>query len=234
MEFVYLLILHIFGDFIFQSDKTAVKKNESRKYFIIHSLLYALPFLTIIIVSDSFLISIIEFLFIAFSHAIVDLIRIKISEKFEKINKVVSFIIDQFIHIIIIYSMSEMIYFKEVFIKYVEYKNLYIIMVYILVYLVCTTPAAVFIKNIFLQMEFQKDSDELVKSGYYIGILERVIILTLGLMGEIGAIGFVIAAKSIARFKQLEDKRFAEKYLFGTLLSTLISLACVGYVKLFL
>ena len=234
MEFVYLLILHIFGDFIFQSDKTAVKKNESRKYFIIHSLLYALPFLTIIIVSDSFLISIIAFLIITLTHAIVDLIRIKISEKFEKINKVVSFIIDQLIHIIIIYSMSLMICFNQVFIKYVEYKNLYIIMVYILVYLVCTTPAAIFIKNIFLQMEFQKDSDELVKSGYYIGILERVIILTLGLMGEIGAIGFVIAAKSIARFKQLEDKRFAEKYLFGTLLSTLISLACVGYVKLFL
>lgn len=234
MEFVYLLILHIFGDFIFQSDKTAVKKNESRKYFIIHSFLYALPFLTIIIVSDSLLISIIAFLFITLTHAIVDLIRIKISEKFEKINKVVSFIIDQLIHIIIIYSMSLMICFNQVFIKYVEYKNLYIIMVYILVYLVCTTPAAIFIKNIFLQMEFQKDSDELVKSGYYIGILERVIILTLGLMGEIGAIGFVIAAKSIARFKQLEDKRFAEKYLFGTLLSTLISLACVGYVKLFL
>jgi len=39
------------------------------------------------------------------------------------------------------------------------------------------------------------------------------------------AIGYVIAAKSIARFKKLEeDKQFGEYYLAGTLLSVLIAL----------
>jgi hypothetical protein len=51
--------------------------------------------------------------------------------------------------------------------------------------------------------------------------------LMLGLSGQVGAIGFVIAAKSLARFKQLEDKDFAERYLLGTLLSVLIALVCI-------
>ncbi|HZK72111.1 MAG TPA: DUF3307 domain-containing protein, partial [Clostridia bacterium] len=66
-----------------------------------------------------------------------------------------------------------------------------------------------------------------IKSGYLIGVLERVIILTLGLNGQIGAIGFVLAAKSLARFNQLNDKSFAEKYLVGTLLSVAIALFCI-------
>ncbi len=62
--------------------------------------------------------------------------------------------------------------------------------------------------------------------GAVIGILEREIILTLSLLGQFAAIGFVITAKSIARFKQLEDKDFAEKYLIGTLTSAFIAIGC--------
>ena len=46
-------------------------------------------------------------------------------------------------------------------------------------------------------------------------------------MGQLGAIGFVLAAKSLARFKQLDDRDFAEKYLVGTLLSVLIALLSI-------
>lgn len=63
--------------------------------------------------------------------------------------------------------------------------------------------------------------------GSLIGILEREIILMLGLMQQFGAIGFVLTAKSLARYKQLEDKDFAEKYLVGTLLSAFIAIGCV-------
>ncbi len=65
--------------------------------------------------------------------------------------------------------------------------------------------------------------DEVERMGFWIGVLEREIILILGVFGQYGAIGFVLTAKSIARYKQLEDKKFAEKYLIGTLLSALIS-----------
>ncbi len=57
--------------------------------------------------------------------------------------------------------------------------------------------------------------------GRTIGVLERFIIFTLVLFGQWGALGFVIAAKSIARFKELENQSFADYYLMGTLASVL-------------
>lgn len=53
-----------------------------------------------------------------------------------------------------------------------------------------------------------------------IGILERLLVCTFALLGEFGAIAFVITAKSIARYgKMKDDKVFAEIYLVGTLAS---------------
>ena len=56
-------------------------------------------------------------------------------------------------------------------------------------------------------------------SGAVIGALERALVALLILNGHFGAVGFVIAAKGLARFKKLEDKCFAEYFLVGTLLS---------------
>ena len=64
-----------------------------------------------------------------------------------------------------------------------------------------------------------------VAAGKYIGILERILILTLTVTGNISAISVVFAAKSIARFSELSNKQFAEYYLVGTLLSFLLALA---------
>ena len=55
--------------------------------------------------------------------------------------------------------------------------------------------------------------------GSAIGIIERLLISALVLAGGMLAIGLVIAAKTLARFKQLDDRDFAEYYLLGTLAS---------------
>jgi hypothetical protein len=55
--------------------------------------------------------------------------------------------------------------------------------------------------------------------GSTIGILERLLICVFVLTGTDVAIGFVVAAKTLARFKQLDDREFAEYYLLGTLAS---------------
>lgn len=64
-----------------------------------------------------------------------------------------------------------------------------------------------------------------VAAGKYIGILERFLIMTLTVTGNISAIGVVFAAKSIARFSEFSNKHFAEYYLVGTLLSVVLALA---------
>lgn len=73
--------------------------------------------------------------------------------------------------------------------------------------------------------------------GATIGALERLLIVAFVLVNAEAAVGFVIAAKTIARFKQLDDRGFAEYYLLGTLasvsvafLSAVIAKAALGTI----
>jgi len=61
-------------------------------------------------------------------------------------------------------------------------------------------------------------------AGRMIGMLERGIILTFSFFGNFAAVSFVFLAKSMARFRQLENRQFAEYYLIGTLLSFFFAL----------
>ncbi|WP_214851120.1 DUF3307 domain-containing protein [Exiguobacterium sp. s193] len=70
--------------------------------------------------------------------------------------------------------------------------------------------------------------------GRYIGLVERAIIVILVAVNAVGAIGFVIALKALARFKQFEDRRFAEYYIIGSLLSILSALLCGLAIQLVL
>lgn len=63
------------------------------------------------------------------------------------------------------------------------------------------------------------------RRGRTIGILERGLLILFVVFEAYGAIGFVLAGKSIARFKELEDRDFGEAYLVGTLASTLLAVA---------
>jgi hypothetical protein len=60
--------------------------------------------------------------------------------------------------------------------------------------------------------------------GATIGVLERLLIVAFMMTGAQAAVGFVVAAKTIARFRQLDDRRFAEYYLLGTLASVSVAL----------
>lgn len=79
--------------------------------------------------------------------------------------------------------------------------------------------------------EMQKKG--LRNAGAVIGILERALTLTLILAGEYTAIALIFAAKSLARFNDLNNREFAEYYLIGTLSSILVAVvtgAVAGYV----
>jgi hypothetical protein len=59
--------------------------------------------------------------------------------------------------------------------------------------------------------------------GETIGVLERLLVVIFVLGGAGVAVGLVIAAKTIARFRQLDDRAFAEYYLLGTLASVSVA-----------
>nr|WP_243108703.1 DUF3307 domain-containing protein [Clostridium rectalis] len=60
--------------------------------------------------------------------------------------------------------------------------------------------------------------------GFIIGILERIFILIVMCIGQPQMIGFVLTAKSIARFKKLDDSSFAEYFIMGTFLSFIMAI----------
>lgn len=67
------------------------------------------------------------------------------------------------------------------------------------------------------------------RSGALIGNLERILILLFVVLSQYEAIGFLIAAKSILRFKETSEGEKSEYVLCGTLLSLAISLV-IGLV----
>src|SRR5436853_396446 len=78
-------------------------------------------------------------------------------------------------------------------------------------------------------LQMRRDEDRTagaieISRGRAIGALERALALTLVLLGQYAAVGWIIAAKSLARFKALEDREFAEYFLIGTLASFLLAL----------
>ncbi|MBS1767147.1 MAG: hypothetical protein JST05_07080 [Acidobacteria bacterium] len=69
----------------------------------------------------------------------------------------------------------------------------------------------------------QPSPAEEYRRGRIIGMLERTLVFALVLGGQYGALGFVMAAKALARFKNLDEQDFAEYFLVGTLLSVTIA-----------
>lgn len=242
-----ILLGHIIGDFYVQTDKIAEKKKVLMKYMILHCFIYTIVigvgfYVLIRDIVGTLVISGIIFL----SHLIIDLIKRKYDRKVTK-YEYINFLIDQTIHIVALFLIS--LISKELFCFPISGNlmmnnlNMKMYIVVTLAFFVCWKPAAIFISLVFkiipetIEQSNQKEGTnkkieiEGVKIGSWIGILEREIILILGLMGQFGAIGFVLTAKSLARFKQLENKSFAEKYLVGTLLSAFTAIVCIAICK---
>jgi Protein of unknown function (DUF3307) len=72
----------------------------------------------------------------------------------------------------------------------------------------------------------QESPEELRNAGLYIGWLERFLVITAVLVQSPAMIGLILTGKSIARFPELKQARFAEYFLIGTFLS--ISIALLG------
>jgi hypothetical protein len=67
--------------------------------------------------------------------------------------------------------------------------------------------------------------------GKWIGYLERTIVYILIITGNFSTIGFVIAVKALSRFKELENKEFAEYFIVGTMASMIITIVISLFVK---
>ena len=82
--------------------------------------------------------------------------------------------------------------------------------------------------------EKEVETSGLRGAGMVIGIVERIMVLTFVLVDHYTAITVIFAAKSIARFNELKDRKMAEYYLIGTLSSITFALLAGIVVRAFL
>jgi hypothetical protein len=86
-------------------------------------------------------------------------------------------------------------------------------------------------RKFLVQRDLQPGRGNLRGGGFYIGILERSLVMAAVLLGRYEFIGFLFAAKSVARFPEMRDGHlFAEYFLVGTLTS--LSIAIFGSLLL--
>lgn len=240
------IIAHLLADFFFQTADMANRKKKEGKSLLLHSFLYFFIFLLAYLLVIDLQYLYIPLLVLSAFHILIDFFKEKIEIKFienssRKSIFFTSFLIDQSLHFLTILFVYYYFRLEEhgnaFYSLYQNSKNFHNGTFYVLMFLIVLSPTSVFIKKMFLlipQKRMKEVMNENLRIGSLIGQLERIIIVLFLLNDQYGAIGLVLTAKSIARFKQMEDKDFAEKYLVGTLASLLIALLTTMFLKNYL
>ena len=240
MNFCQLLLLqvfaHVLADFVFQSEHWARHKNKKgrkSKYLKYHILIvfllsWLLSFQTLFVMGS---------LLITGFHFLLDALK-KHIEKITITGKNLFgrhiFFIDQFLHLLVI---SAAVYFYSVYFPLKPWFTIPLNCYHLAIlfsYVLCLKPSNILIKEIFQAYAiklpsgpsvagYEKAADkrepkELPNAGKLIGNAERIISLTLILIDQFAPVGFLIAAKSIIRYKE-SDITKTEYVLIGTLLS---------------
>ncbi len=66
--------------------------------------------------------------------------------------------------------------------------------------------------------------EQMKNAGLYIGWLERLLVVSAVVLRSPALMGLILTGKSIARFPEMKEPKFAEYFLIGTLLSLAIAL----------
>lgn len=215
-----LILAHILGDFFLQWSGIVKQKNQKKwgaPLLYIHGIIHFL--LLILLVGLKYWVAA---TIITMLHIIIDGIKVSAQNNH---NKQRMFFIDQALHLLVILTVW-LFLFKENLYEIPFLLNRYTLTI-IIAYLFLTRPAGFIIsqalshwtQEISYEGEIEKS---LPKAGWYIGMLERILVLTFVLIGQWGAIGFLMAAKSIFRFGDLtraKDRKLTEYIVIGTFLS---------------
>ncbi len=233
-----LLIAHFISDFMLQSKQCAEKKTKYLRYLWLHAFIYGCVVGVAAFVWMPVHIAWIPVVVIAASHLAIDALRIWLDKQYETpVFGFGSFVIDQVLHVGIICAMVWKfdlgIHTRAWISTWPGPVSLEEILRYLLLFVVILQPASVFVQKVTLCATGEKHTQGKREPavGNIIGKLERIIIAILVLCGEIGAIGFVLTAKSLARYKQLNEQGFAERYLVGTLSSTAVAIIAALVLK---
>ena len=229
-----LLLAHVLTDFVFQNKKMVEHKRTHKAsswYLYVHSVLAGVLTYVILQQWSSFLVPIL----IVISHFLIDLWKLH-----QKEDNLKYFLLDQFFHIIML--VLAWLYlthnFSNVFSEIRSFFSSTEKLAILIGYLVVIFPVGFIIGKATerwqQEIAIEEEQSSLKKAGRYIGIFERILVLTFILSSNFSAIGFLIGAKSILRFSDSKGARKQTEYvLIGTLMSFAICIA-VGLLIMYI
>lgn len=218
-----LLLAHLVGDFLLQRKAWIIQKQEKRwkaPGLYLHVLIIGL--LTYIL--SGFYFNFWIPLLVMLTHLIADIWKSATNDNAK------AFILDQLVHLLVLITAWYLYIFPDITtlawttgllnnIPFLTILTAYIFVIW---------PSGYLIAKITKSWQNEVDVNKgLNDAGRWIGMIERVLILTFVLVNQYTGIGFLIAAKSILRFgdiKNPENRKEAEYILIGTMISFIVAI----------
>ncbi len=229
---VKLLFAHLLSDFILQTKQMCRGKKKEGwikcRYQIFHGLIHAVMTYLFIAQWNNWLIPIIIFI----THLSMDFLKSTYLK-----DQLQTFIIDQLFHVSVIFILWLFLYNNNGFLwEWISnnWGNVHLWCI-VTAYLLILKPTSIFL-NLFIKRWTPEENrtQSLPNAGKWIGYLERILILTFILTGNMEGVGFLLATKSIFRFGELnkaKDIKITEYVLIGTFASFTIAIL-IGFVIL--
>ena len=209
-----LLTAHVVGDFYLQSDKYCKRKEQLKiksPFLYIHSVIIGLLSWAFVPFTDFWIFALI----IGGTHLLIDTMKTYMCKELWP------FLTDQLAHILILCFIScQYIPTSRLPIQSIDFLDTLSIPLFVFAILCCLKPTNILIKLILGKYKIgDTESCQSIKNaGALIGNLERVLTIVFVLIGQYEAVGFIVAAKSLLRFKDTDTAK-TEYVLAGTLLS---------------
>ena len=249
IPYTLMLLSHTLGDYYFQPQAMAKLKSRSTWYVLIHAGVYAaVMFLSVLLYPCRAYFNAV--IIAAATHAMIDVIKQLILNHYAKLSILtvrqdrLAYLIDQVLHMTIILACAFLTQAWEggrsAALTALSEELPVVIGIdgYALLSIVCALLAVMKPANVFIQkvLVTEKPNDETrtrLRYGGRIGSLERIVSVVMMYLGQYAAIALVFTAKSVVRFKDFENRDFAEYYLYGTLMSVVTAVAVFALLKLF-
>jgi hypothetical protein len=235
---VALIAGHVFADFMLQTRRVAEEKERNAGALLWHGALVLVAHLAVMAPVLTWEAAVL-LAGVAVLHTATDAVRIKARGG----GSIQGFFVDQAVHVAMLLGAWALLERNPAWVGGAAADDWFVW------YARCLAVASVYVFNAKggtivvrktlsryprASQKLEEDEGGEYEMGRVIGNLERFVVLTLLLFWQWGAIGFVVAAKSIARFPELrerDDKDFTEYYLIGTLTSVLVAIGTAILLK---
>jgi hypothetical protein len=225
-----LLLGHVLGDFVFQTDELARTKHRVGPLLVhagIVNVVHLLTFLPLLTTRTALVVG-----SIGVCHFLIDAVSARIRRR--RPSSASLFVGDQLAHLLVIlvgWSLLGPATWTDAPVltalggmDQVPWAGLTIGAVYVTAFVFAHVGGNAIVTAV-LPAEAPGSTEDELGVGSRIGTLERWIVLILGVAGRWEAVALVVGAKSIARFEELKQRPFAEYFLVGTLSSLLVAIA---------